>query len=77
LFGSRATGKMRPDSDIDMVVFGPIREADTDRLRSLFDASLLALKVDILAYDRIAYPALKAHIDEVAQALFTAEELKG
>lgn len=76
LFGSRATGAFRANSDIDLVIHGPLSEAALDRLWTLFDASTLPLKVDVLAYDRIAAPALKAHIDAVGQPLFTREDLQ-
>ena len=76
LFGSRATGKARASSDIDIVVYGKITEADIDRLRTLFDESELAIKVDITAYHQITYPHLKTHIDEVMQVLFTHDDLE-
>lgn len=76
LFGSRATGKYRNNSDIDMVLFGNIDEEIIDRLRTLFDESDLPVKVDIKAYDLIDYPPLKEHIDKVVKPLFTKEDLK-
>jgi predicted nucleotidyltransferase len=75
LFGSRATGTARPNSDIDMVFHGDIDEALVDRLWTLFDESNLPIKVDVLGYDLIPYPPIKQHIDAVEQTLFTQADL--
>lgn len=45
LYGSRATGAYRPNSDIDMVVHGALNEAEQDRLYTLFDESNLSVPV--------------------------------
>lgn len=76
LFGSRATGAFRANSDIDLVIYGPVAEATVDRLWTLLDASALPLKVDVLAYDQISTPALKAHVDAVNQTLFTRDDIR-
>jgi len=75
LFGSRATGKYRPNSDIDMVLYGDIDEKTLDHIWTLFEESLLPVKLDVAAYNLIDYPPLKAHIDEVMKVLFTHKEL--
>ncbi|CAO5673885.1 MAG: hypothetical protein CNLJKLNK_01372 [Holosporales bacterium] len=75
LFGSRATGAYRDNSDIDMVIYGDLKEDDVNRLWTLFDASPLPIKVDIQAYSLITYPPLKKHIDEFMKPLFLKEEL--
>lgn len=75
LFGSRAQGKHRPNSDIDLVLQGNIDEKTTDRIWTLFSESSLALRVDVLVYDRIKKPALKNHINLVSFPLFTQKEL--
>ena len=77
LFGSRATGLARPNSDIDLVLYGPLDEATLDRIWTLFDSSNLALQVDVNAYDLIQYPPLKSHIDQVVKLLFTRADLSG
>jgi predicted nucleotidyltransferase len=38
LFGSRARGEARPDSDYDVLVVGPSRERLLDRISRLYDA---------------------------------------
>lgn len=68
VFGSRATGRARRNSDIDLVVYGT--DAQTaDDIKIAFDESPLVLTVDVVAYEKIANPALKAHIDRVAVPL--------
>ena len=76
LFGSRATGKFRPNSDIDLVLYGPIDEARLDRIWTELNDSGLPIGVDLVAYDLIAHAALKKHIDEVVQIIFTPDDLK-
>jgi predicted nucleotidyltransferase len=76
VFGSRATGKARPNSDIDLVVYGGIEQADIARLHTLFTDSLLEVTVDVVAYDQISYLPFKEHIDAVVLTLFTHEDLK-
>ncbi len=70
VFGSRATGRARPNSDIDLVLYGPVPEAMLARLHQRFEDSLLPVSVDLLIYERIADPALKAEIDRFARMLF-------
>ncbi|MDR2893321.1 MAG: nucleotidyltransferase domain-containing protein [Deltaproteobacteria bacterium] len=75
VFGSRASGKYRPDSDIDLALYGPVEEKTVDRLRTLFMDSPLPLKVDIQAYARINSTPLLHHIDAAGKTLFTHDDL--
>ena len=68
-FGSRANGRWRPESDIDLVLYGPISEREVDRLWTDFSESNLSMTVDVISYERIAHSLLRAHIDEVALPL--------
>ena len=77
LLGSRATGKYRSNSDIDMVLYGNINEPTLDRIWTLFDASNLPVSVDVAVYDLIDYPPLKNHVDDSMEVLFTHAELQG
>lgn len=75
LFGSRATGKARPNSDVDLVLYGDDITAETvDRIWTLCNDSDLAIGVDVTAYGLINNPALKAHIDRVMQPLILQSE---
>ena len=71
LFGSRATGTYRENSDIDLVLYGTLDENDVDHLHTLFEESSLPVKVDVMAYHLIDYPPLKAHVTAVMRPLFS------
>ena len=75
LFGSRATNSHRSYSDIDMVLYGDVKEDAVDRLWTCFNESSLPYKVDLVAYHLINYPPLKAHIDRFAKTLFSTDQL--
>jgi len=75
LFGSRAAGTARENSDIDMVIYGDISEQEVRRLYTLFMESNLPIKVDVVAYNLVAYPPLKEHIDNNVKILFTKQDL--
>lgn len=75
VFGSRAMGTARPNSDINLAIRGQLSEAEVDRLWTLFDDSYLAVGVDVLAYERVGYPPLRAHIDDHGVPLFTKADL--
>ena len=73
LFGSRATGIYKSNSDIDLVLYGDIDSASIDRLWTLFHESNLPYKVDVNAYQLARYPQ---HIDSRDKVLFTQVELE-
>lgn len=63
-------GTYRPNSDIDLVLYGPVPETVVTDLKNAFEESILPMRVDVVAYDLITYPPLKAHIDAVMQPLY-------
>ena len=73
LFGSRATGTYKSNSDIDLVLYGDIDSASIDKLWTLFHESNLPYNVDVNAYQLVHDPE---HIDSRAKALFTQAELE-
>lgn len=75
VFGSRATGRYRPNSDLDLVLYGNVDEASCDRLWTALQESSLPFSVDIVSYAAITNPALRAHIDAVARPIFIHTEL--
>lgn len=70
VFGSRATGRYRPNSDLDLVLYGSADAAVCDRLWTLFQESPLPFSVDVVSYAAIDSPPLRTHIDAVARPLF-------
>jgi uncharacterized protein len=77
LFGSRATGTYRPNSDIDLVLHGDVAQSHIDHLWTLFHESNLPMSVDVTSYDLTTTLALKEHIDNVSTQLLTREDLSG
>lgn len=66
MFGSRAKGNYRPDSDIDIALKGKnLTLQDILKLSGTLDEADLKLKVDLVHYETIKEPALTAHIDRV------------
>lgn len=75
VFGSRATGRARPNSDIDLVIYGDIDSDLENRIWTLLEDSSLAVTVDLAAYPLIRHAGLKAHIDATAATVFEQNEL--
>ena len=69
VFGSRALGTARPNSDIDIVLYGEVTEAEIDRLWTEFDESDLCVSVDVVGYEHIRYPPMRDHLDRRAKSI--------
>ena len=56
VFGSRATGRARPHSDLDLLLVDPPRLSWAERadLRDAFEASSLPFRVDVVAAAELA-----------------------
>lgn len=66
VFGSRAKGNFRPDSDIDIAVKGlDLSFDDILKLSSAVAEKCLSIKIDLIDYESIKEPDLKDHIDRV------------
>jgi uncharacterized protein len=76
VFGSRATGTARENSDIDLVIYGDLDSKSERRLWTILDESNLPVGVDLVVYSRINNPLLKQHIDSVGVPLFMQDDLK-
>lgn len=76
VFGSRALGGAKPQSDIDLVIWGSLDDASMARLWTEFDESSLAVPVDIVVHGTVLPPALRRHIDRVAKLLFVRNDLQ-
>ncbi len=70
VFGSRATGAYRPNSDLDLLLHGDLDQRAIDRLWTLFHESNLPFAVDVKSYDLITYEPLREHMDRVRRPLF-------
>ncbi len=63
LFGSYATGKATPRSDIDLVTVGISDRRQVGRLALDLEDLPIPQKCDVQAYESIDYEPLKRHID--------------
>jgi uncharacterized protein len=75
VYGSRAQGRARPGSDIDLVVFGLADEDDIATIRTNLEDSDLSIFADVVAYDGIKHAKLREQIDKWAKPLFTRADL--
>lgn len=71
VYGSRATGRARPGSDLDLVVFPPAPQTELDELRLAFEESFLPIAVDVVAWDDIASPRMREEIERDALPWYT------
>jgi predicted nucleotidyltransferase len=74
LYGSRAKGKYRLGSDIDISIKTDDSFTFTDLLRigNDFDDSDMPYFVDVSVYEKLANKDLKAHIDRVGKVLYSS-----
>ncbi len=80
VFGSRATGAYRANSDLDLLLHGDLDHRAIDRLWTLFHESNLPFAVDVASYDLTSHEPLREHMDRVRKPLFdtlTATALVG
>ena len=70
VFGSRATGAFRPNSDLDLLLHGDLDHRAIDRLWTLFHESNLPFAVDVTSYDLTTHEPLREHMDRVRRPLF-------
>ena len=72
LYGSRATGKATPRSDIDMATRGILDRHRLGRLAMDLEDTNIPQICDIQAYEKITYAPLKANIDNYGIAIYRA-----
>jgi len=70
IFGSRAKGTFRPESDVDLALLGDLDANDASRIAGELDDLSFPFRFDVQAYSRIKYAPLRAHIDRVGKPLF-------
>jgi len=71
LYGSRALGRQRPASDIDLTLIGPaISAATLARIDADLDDLLLPWMIDLSCLASIDQPALLAHIERAGLELY-------
>lgn len=71
LYGSRAMGTHRPNSDIDLCFFGSeLNLTELLAIETELDDLLLPYKIDLSLWQNIDNPDLKAHIERVGVTFY-------
>lgn len=71
VYGSRALGRQRPASDIDLTLIGPTISFGTlARIESELDDLLLPWMINLSRLADLSHPPLLAHIERVGQVLY-------
>ena len=74
VFGSRATGRARPASNLNLVVFPPSSHRELSQLRLAFEESYLPIYVILSAWDEIDSQRLRDEIERDAIVFFEEAE---
>ncbi len=71
LFGSRAKGKQREGSDIDLALKGSqLTSSDLTKIEMAYEKLYLPWKLDLIIYESITNQELKEHVDRVGILIF-------
>ncbi|MCL1875394.1 MAG: nucleotidyltransferase domain-containing protein [Synergistaceae bacterium] len=73
LFGSRAMGTARPNSDVDIMLYGDgLKMSDIIQICSLLDETTLPYQFDLIHY-ATKNPALLEHVQQYGKDIFQRE----
>lgn len=75
LYGSRATGKAKPRSDIDLATIGIVDDYRLGRLALDLEDMPIPQKCDLTAYESIRYAPFKRHIDNFGITIYERGDL--
>ena len=70
IFGSRAKGNIRPNSDIDLALGGTISRIELGTIVGELEEVPLPYLFDVELYDSLHYQALREHIDRVGKKFY-------
>ena len=70
IFGSRAKGNYKPNSDIDFAVYGQFDDKFTLHLLSGLDELATSYRFDVVNYNTIENENLKQNIDESGKTFY-------
>ena len=72
IFGSRAKGNFRHNSDIDIAVWG--NDLNIGKILDELDELPMPYKIDVVDYHRISSAELREHIDRVGVMILTSPD---
>jgi uncharacterized protein len=72
LFGSRAKGTHRPQSDVDLAVTGDVTPLEAETIAGELDELPLPYRFEVQPLHRITHPPLREHIDRVGICIYQA-----
>ena len=70
LFGSRAKGTHRPESDIDLALMGVNDSLKIEAIAEALESLPIPYRFDVKSYDGIRSPLLRAHIKRVGVFIY-------
>jgi len=70
LYGSRAKGNFRPNSDIDLTIFGDLNWCDFNSVENELDDLLLPFKIDLSLFSHLENTSLIEHIQRVGKMFY-------
>ena len=73
LYGSRAKGTLRPESDIDLALIGVDDDVQAEAIADELDELPLPYRFDVKAYSSIKYGPLREHIARVGISLYRSD----
>ncbi len=75
IFGSRATGRFKTGSDIDLAIMNEgVPEITLSELLSEFEESTLPYRVDLVDFTKLTHPDFIKHIHEFGVAFYERAE---
>jgi len=70
IFGSRAKGNFKPNSDIDIALWGPLTFLNIARIAGELEELPLPYLFDVEAYENIHDQPLREHIDRAGKDFY-------
>lgn len=70
LYGSRAKGNYKPESDIDLAIVGVSDELQVEKISEELDQLPLPYRFDVVGYEAIRHSPLREHIERVGLSIY-------
>lgn len=75
IYGSRAMGRQRPGSDIDLAIVTTSQQDLSGHIKTDLEDLPTPYTFDVIDYNRISHKPLKDHIDRVRKQLYSRSQL--